>query len=587
MQFLELLAPARTTDIGIAAIDCGADAVYIGGPGYGARKDAGNSIEDIKRLCDYAHRFGVRIFLTVNTLIHESERDEVHAMMLDAQKAGVDAFIIQDLILTDWKDIRVPLHASTQCAVRTPERAKYLESLGCSRIVLERELSLRQIREISTSVNCEIECFVHGALCVCYSGECYLSEWLDGRSANRGECIQACRSRYDLTDATGHVIVKDKALLSLKDLDLSERVSDMAQAGVCSFKIEGRLKNESYVKNTVRKYSMILDQLVKNNPESYCRSSFGSIKSCFVPDTAKTFNRGFTQLFFDAKRGPGWSSMNMPKSMGEHIGKINNIKNVDGNSMEIGISLNRGVSMPANGDGLAFQINNEIIGVRADVCIGDKVKCKHIDGLVKGTDIYRNLDTAFEKTLNSSSIRLLKASIEVTVEPDGTLVASSLSEDGRASCIRLKGDRDIALNRERMISMIKTQLSKNEGDFHFEVRSIEDGNCANMPLLSSAELNGLRRELATTLSVHPLRPRPLREGRKTSSDISNREEASSIGFHTDQLMRTKYCIRYELGMCPVHQKASNSGTLFLINNGRKLSLGFDCTKCEMTVNTVK
>lgn len=586
MQFLELLAPARNIDIGIAAIDCGADAVYIGGPGYGARKDAGNSMDDIRRLCTYAHKFGVRIFLTVNTLVYESERDDVRRMMIEAREAGVDAFIIQDLAITNWPDIGVPLHASTQCAVRTPEKARYLESLGCSRIVLERELSLNQIREIVKSVNCEVECFVHGALCVCYSGECYLSEWLDGRSANRGECIQACRSRYDLIDANGRTLVKDKALLSLKDLDLSDRVLELADAGVCSFKIEGRLKNESYVRNTVRKYSLILDNLVSGHPESFRRASFGTIKAGFVPDTDKTFNRGYTQLYFGGRRDRGWSSMDMPKSMGEHLGKILSVRTIDGKNMELSLSVDKGVSKPQNGDGLAFLKGNEIIGVRADVCLGDKVRCKRVEGIMKGTDIYRNLDTAFEKVLNSSCSRLIEAKLRLTVAEDKSLMATAVTEDGRKAEVTLAGERDTANNRDRMISMMRSQLAKKEGDFQFIISEV-NADATNLPLLSSAELNAVRRELSSRLSAQTTATISMDTGHKTEDDISGREEASSIGFHTGQLMRTKYCIRYELGLCPVHQKAKGSGPLYLLNNGRKLALGFDCAACEMTVSTVK
>ena len=242
MQALELLAPARNKDIGIAAIDCGADAVYIGGPGFGARKAAGNSFEDIAELCTYAHRFGVRVFVTYNTLWREGEEEEAHAQMLLAQQAEADAFIVREPRIAGWEDITIPLHASTQCAIRDPERARAFEALGCERIVLERELSLQQIRAIRAAVDCEIECFVHGALCVGYSGDCRLSEFLDGRSADRGECIQACRSLYDLVDGDGRVLVRSKALLSLKDFNLKARLEELADAGVCSFKIEGRLK---------------------------------------------------------------------------------------------------------------------------------------------------------------------------------------------------------------------------------------------------------------------------------------------------------------------------------------------------------
>ena len=302
MEILELLAPARNADIGIAAIDCGADAVYMAGGEFGARKDAGNSMEDVARLCSYAHRFGARIFLTVNTILFDDELERAHRLMLDAQAAGVDAFIVQDAAVTQWDDITVPLHASTQCAIRTPGDAVFHESLGYSRLVVERETSLETLREIRRAVGCELEFFVHGALCVCYSGQCYLSEYLSGRSANRGACVQACRSLYDLADDTGKILVRDKALLSLKDYRLLGRLEELAEAGVCSFKIEGRLKNASYVKNVVREYSMALDALVAAHPDRYRRASFGRVTGGFTPAADRTFNRGYTELWLDGRR---------------------------------------------------------------------------------------------------------------------------------------------------------------------------------------------------------------------------------------------------------------------------------------------
>ena len=245
MQALELLAPARNKDIGIAAIDCGADAVYMAGPDFGARKAAGNSFADIAELCSHAHRFGARVFVTFNTLIRPEERDEAHRQMLLAQQAGADAFIIRDPSITLWKDITIPLHASTQCAIRDVARARQFAEAGCARIILERELDLDTVKQICAAVDCEVEFFVHGALCVCYSGDCRLSEYIDGRSADRGECIQACRSLYDLVDENGRTILRNKAILSLKDYKLRERLRDLAEAGVSSFKIEGRLKNAS------------------------------------------------------------------------------------------------------------------------------------------------------------------------------------------------------------------------------------------------------------------------------------------------------------------------------------------------------
>ena len=301
MIALELLAPARTAQIGIAAIDCGADAVYIAGPAFGARQAAGNSVEDIRELCTYAHRFGVRIYATVNTLLEREEIPQARALVRQLEEAGVDALIVQDPAVLGMSSTLV-MHASTQCAIRTPQKAQGLESLGFGRLVLERELSLDQIRAISRSVRTEIEFFVHGALCVCYSGQCYLSEYLTGRSANRGACAQPCRNLYDLQDASGKVLVRNKALLSLKDYQLIHRLEDLAEAGVSSFKIEGRLKNESYVRNVVKAYSEALDALIRKHPDRYRRSSFGSIRGGFTPNLQKTFNRGYTELFLDVQR---------------------------------------------------------------------------------------------------------------------------------------------------------------------------------------------------------------------------------------------------------------------------------------------
>ena len=330
---LELLAPARNMEIGIAAIDCGADAVYMAGPKFGARQAAGNEIEDLAALCNYAHKFGSRIFVTLNTILYEEDLADASRQMMQVQEAGADAIIVQDLAFIEFarrdSSFRLPLHASTQCAIRTPEHAKWLESLGFSRLILERELSLEQIRAIRAATSCELEFFVHGALCVCYSGQCYLSQMIAGRSANRGACIQACRSRYDLVDAHGNVLVRDKALLSLKDYNLKDRMGELADAGINSFKIEGRLKNESYVRNVVSDYSSELNRLVRNNPATYSRASFGSVSGGFTPDLSKTFNRGYTKLFIDATKGK-WASMDAAKSMGEYLGAVSEVSPGEG-----------------------------------------------------------------------------------------------------------------------------------------------------------------------------------------------------------------------------------------------------------------
>ena len=387
MRALELLAPARTAEIGVAAIDCGADAVYIAGPSFGARLAAGNSVEDIRSLCTYAHRFGVRIYVTVNTLVYDGEIPAVRALLTDLQDAGVDAVIVQDPAVIRLAPEGMILHASTQCAIRDPEKARFLESLGYGRLVLERQLSLSQIRSIREAVEGELECFVHGALCVCYSGQCYLSEHLAGRSANRGACVQACRSLYDLEDASGQVIARNKAFLSLKDFNLIQRLEELAEAGVDSFKIEGRLKNISYVRNVVRAYSEALDALVSRYPDRYARASFGTVRGGFTPDLRKTFNRGYTELFLDGKRG-SWAAMDAPKSMGECIGTVDRV-------FAGGLTVKpiRPDTVLHNGDGFAFiGRDGGIVGFRGDVCGGFTIRCKDVEGLGPGLRLYRNID---------------------------------------------------------------------------------------------------------------------------------------------------------------------------------------------------
>ena len=579
MQTLELLAPARNTDIGIAAIDCGADAVYIAGPSFGARKAAGNSFEEIARLCGYAHKFGARVFVAVNTIIYDSELEEAHAQMLKAQEAGADAFIIRDERIAGWDDITVPLHASTQCAIRDVERARHFESLGCARIILERELDLKTIREICAAVSCEVEFFVHGALCMCYSGDCRLSEAIDGRSADRGECIQACRSLYDLVDADGKVLLKSKAILSLKDYNLKARLEDLAEAGVSSFKIEGRLKNASYVRNVVRDYDLALNALVAKDPERWCRASFGRVTGGFEPDTAKTFNRGYTELWLDGKRGQ-WSSKDAPKSMGELVGTVRSIRPRDQYNMEIAIDpADRKIQLH-NGDGFAFTTRDGVTGFRGDVCEGLRISCKNIPDLYKGARLFRNINSAFEKELEARPCRReIPVSLKVDIHGSYVIDVSARSEDGREILSTFNTDVDTAENSERAEAMLREQLSKRSGIFSFSLDELNvKTNGGRLPLLSASTINSIRRLVAEDLDSWPCGRRELARGTKSESGYVHPEPAA------DELMRSKYCIRYELGMCPRLQGAAPSGPLFLINNGRRFALGFDCAKCEMTVS---
>lgn len=692
MKFLELLAPARNADIGIAAIDCGADAVYIAGPAFGARQAAGNSMEDIRRLTEYAHRFGARIFLTLNTILFDNELAEAERLLAEAKDAGVDAIIAQDLAV--WELTDLPVHASTQCAIRTPEKARLYEGIGASRLVLEREMSLDQIRAIRSSVDCDLEFFVHGALCVCYSGQCYMSERIAGRSANRGECIQACRSLYDLVDGSGNVLVRNKALLSLKDYNLKDRLQDLADAGICSLKIEGRLKNISYVRNVVRAYSLALDELVAANPGKYRRVSFGRSEGGFTPDLAKTFNRGYTQLFLDGKRSGNWSSMDAPKSIGEEVGTVvsiapmrqnfSNGKRLSEEYVTITVRMKNPGDRLQNGDGFSFLSKGcgEIVGFRGDVCQGNRITCRNVTGLYPGAKLYRNLSNAFEKELESNlPVRTIPVSVDISVivvpvtstspgteedrspslpkrlsEPTYSLKINAVSQDGRSVKLEREAGHNAAENPERMRGMFATQISKATGIYSFTLRSLEvetpDGS---LPFLPTSALNAIRRDLAAALEEMPCRAIPLPVNQASSrtgnaeypvlepdvlSQVQDIQETTSNGPHlsykanianhiarkiymslgasrTDdafeishrpdaELMRTKYCIRYELGLCPVHQAGRQHGranhtsgmvnppipssrktNLYLTNNGKRYHLAFDCANCEMVVKVVR
>ena len=574
MRTLELLAPAKDKTVGIAAIDCGADAVYIAGPVLGNRKAAGNSLEDIRELCDYAHLFGARIFLTVNTIVRDDEWEEAHSLMLEAQDAGVDAIIFREEGLLRFGDVKMPMHASTQCAIRDLERARHFESLGCERVILERGLSLEDVRKICSGVRCEVEFFVHGALCVCYSGDCRLSEYLDGRSADRGDCIQACRSLYDLVDESGKVLVRDKALLSMRDFKLLDRLEELAEAGVSSFKIEGRLKNASYVKNVVREYSLALDALVQKYPERYRRASFGTVRGGFTPDSDKTFNRGYTQWWLDGKRDK-WSSMDAPKAMGELVGEVQGVRPLPGGAVQVQLRPSvRGLAL-SNGDGFAFVSGSAIRGFRADRCEGLSIICKKVEGLRPGVRLYRNINAAFERELEARSPKR-EVDVAVDVEISGSFVIKLIAatEDGRRVESCFNADVEKAQNLERSEAMLREQLSKRSGVYHFVVRSVNYGS--SMPLLSASTINSMRRLLAQ--DIDSCRPEPWRVERSVPAAVSERP-----ALPREELMRTRYCVKFELGMCQRYQGAAPSGRLYLVNNGRRLPLGFDCRACEMTV----
>ena len=532
----------------------------------------------------------MRIFVTFNTLWREGEEEQAHAQMLLAQEAGADAFIIREPRIARWSDIRVPLHASTQCAIRDIGRARYFESLGCARIILERELPLETVRAICSAVSCEVEFFVHGALCVCYSGDCRLSEYIDGRSADRGECIQACRSRYDLVDGDGRVLVRNKALLSLKDYNLKARLEDLADAGVSSFKIEGRLKGASYVKNVVRDYSLALDALVAKYPDRYRRASFGVVSGGFSPDTTKTFNRGYTELFLDGERGR-WSSMDAPGSVGASIGTVQGLRRQPGRGMQFSIKpLQHGLVL-RNGDGFTFSTPDGTVGFRGDVCDALKVSCKDVPDLREGMTLYRNSDTAFEKVLDTQVCRReIPVSLSVRVHGKYVLEVRARTQDGREIFSPFHTDVETAENRERAEAMLREQLSKRSGIYSFSLEELRIETAGgNLPLLSASTINSIRRLVAGDIDALPVRALPLSAGRCSwpAAEIPAPAVRHSGLDPESPLMRSRYCVRYELGLCPKYHHARPPKELFLLNNGRRLALHFDCAACEMTVTAAQ
>ena len=609
MPRVELLSPARNSEIGIAAIDCGADSVYIAAPKYGARQQAGNSFEDIQNLCTYAHKFGAKIYLTLNTILYDSELQEAQNYLWKAYEAGIDAVIVQDFALLKMDRPPIPLFASTQTDIRTPEKAALLEKMGFRRLILARELSLKQIKEIRKATSIELETFIHGALCVSCSGQCYLSQYLTGRSANRGECAQACRSNYDLVDENGNVLLKDSPILSLKDLNLSNRLEDLIDAGITSFKIEGRLKNISYVKNIVRKYDLAL----KDTP----RTSWGRSRCTFTPDADKTFSRGYTEFFLDGKRGD-FKSKDSAKGIGEYIGTVTGVKG-GGNSL-VTLTYNSDKTIH-NSDGLCFADKGKVTtGFRANSCSGNSVELFTKEAQIKKGDlIYRNFDAAFEKQLENTPPRLIDASLDIHLADGHITIAAKTDNFSKTFTFFLQGDH--AQNPEMAENLIRKQLGKTACHFSFTVNSIEGDD---IYFYRTSALNGIRNELAESLEQYLEEERQrikakyiaekkdfyllknlafeaFREGgssylRNCSNRLS-KEVYTALGLSDIQpsfeqkppkdaiQMRCKYCIRDQLGLCKKEKlNSKDNRRLFLKNGNNTLSLEFDCSRCEMVVS---
>ncbi len=610
MRTLELLAPAKNLECGIAAIDHGADAVYIGAPRFGARAAAGNSLDDIRQLCDYAHQFGAKVHVTVNTIIYDSELEETLRMIRQLQEVGVDALLLQDMGVMDavrsfWKG---ELHSSTQCDTRSAAKVKWLQSLGFHRAVLARELSVSEIADIHEAVpDMDLEVFVHGALCVSYSGVCYASQHCFRRSANRGECAQFCRLKFDLQDDNGREIEHQRHLLSLKDMCQIDNLGELAQAGACSFKIEGRLKDVGYVKNVVSAYSQRLNEIVARYPKVYRRASRGVVNYHFEPNLKKTFNRGFT-TYFSNGRQPDIVSFDTPKAMGEYVGKV---KEIRGNSFNVA-----GTASFANGDGLCF-INGdrELEGFRVNRAEGNRLfPLKMPEHLRPGMGLYRNNDVAFEKTLSGKTAER-KIPVEIVFRPvEGGFEV--VSGNARAFV-----EFEHQKAKKPQIDNIIRQLGKlGNTPYVCSQVIVEDGGVYFVP---SSLLGELRRLLVEELQVRletqdetsVLRKDP--QAQKVEAwqpsyaaypylyNISN-EQARTFyegngmvhgepafelaGFSKDGkqplLMQCRHCIRYSLGFCVKRGGKSpnwKEPLHLVLPDGKSFRLEFACKECQMNV----
>jgi len=601
MKRLELLAPAKDLACGIAAIDCGADAVYIGAPKFGARVAAGNSIEDIASLVEYAHQFGAKVYVTLNTIIYEDELDEAMITLKQINDIGVDAVLIQDMALApsvslQMEDCRLQWHASTQTDNRDKEKVAWLHSIGFSRVVLARELSLEEIRRIHEACpDVELEAFVHGALCVSYSGACYASQYCFGRSANRGECAQFCRMKFDLLDGDGNEIEHQRHLLSLKDMCQIDQLEEMADAGVVSFKIEGRLKNASYVKNVVAAYNQQLNELINRRKQDYCRSSYGNVHLAFEPNLKKTFNRGFTHYFLNGRR-PNIFSPDTPKAIGEYVGKV---KEIRGNSFNVA-----GTASFANGDGLCF-INSqkELAGFRVNRVEGNRLFPLSLPRELKaGMALYRNNDEAFEKELNKiGTKRAIPVVLTLRLTNDGF----QLQADAMGF---VSGTAETTFEHQEaqkpQYDNIVRQLSKL-GDTIFEAQAvhIEDG-CENC-FIPSSILADLRREAVSALKLFPDISKEIEFSNSAiQPEAKNVSNSHALEFYEEQnfdvispafetepekmrlpLMQCKHCLRYSFGQCLVRNKQSSwkEPLRLRLSDGRLFRLQFDCKTCQMNV----
>ncbi|RPH33265.1 MAG: U32 family peptidase [Bacteroidales bacterium] len=605
MKYLELLCPAKDYETGVAAINHGADAIYIGANQFGAREDAGNSLSDIEKLVNYAHPFYVRVYVTVNTIIYDDELDKVKSLIENLHKIGVDAIIIQDLAILEMDLPPIPIFASTQTHNDSIDKIKFLESVGFKRVILARELALNEIKEISNQTNIELEAFVHGALCVSFSGQCYFSQAITGRSANRGTCSQPCRSSYDLVDGAGKVLIKNKHLLSLKDINLSNHLADLIDSGITSFKIEGRLKDISYVKNVASYYNTLLNKIIENN-QNLKRASSGICEIAFTPDPERSFNRGFT-TYFVSGREKEQSSMDTQKSVGKKLGIVTEIGK--------GWFTIRSKDALVNGDGICF-INPKgvLTGLRVNRVEGSKIfPYGDLSELKIGVEIYRNHDHEFSNALKiSNKNRWLGCEIKAE-QSDSEIIFSAKDEDNHTISITVSEKFDNAMNADKSVENIINQLSKS-GDTIFKVQKV-DVLMNNPVFIPTSTINQIRRNLLEMLLnkrielyCKPINNRKSSDNPYITSKLTFKGNVSnqlSKAFYRrhgvscvdtafelqkvpdTELMVTRYCIKYEIGICPSKQGGKQTGELYLRDNKNLYPLEFDCKNCLMKVKSPK
>ncbi len=607
---LELLAPAKNIEIGKQAILHGADAVYIGASNHGARVAAGNSVSDIKELVTFAHAYNARVYVTVNTIVYDSELSEVKQLIEDLYHIGVDALIVQDMGILKLDIPPIALHASTQCDIQNVDKAKFLSSVGFSQLVLARELSLKEINEIHKAVDIPLEAFVHGALCVCYSGDCQAGFMAMGRSANRGECPQICRLAYDLTDGLGNIVITNKHLLSLKDMNRLDYLSQMIEAGVSSFKIEGRLKDVSYVKNVVSVYRRALDTIIAENSEKYRRASLGISEYSFTPQLENSFNRGFTSYFLTNTRQNGIASFDTPKYIGKQIGKVVSCR---GNTIVI-----NACEELHNGDGLGYFNENDVFtGFRVNKVEGNRLILRTPVIIKPGTLIYRNKNVKAQVELSgNTAVRYIpvNATLRIVgtdrIALDITIINTSISASSVLTVNLDKAKTPQEDARLRVISKL--------GDTVYKLYSLED-NLGDV-FVPASVLTALRRQTVDAINAartaaysYDYRHKAMDNVSLFNNGIITRHDnvanrlaknfylehgAEKIDYAIEvsdmssekevRVMKTRYCLRRELGVCMRTPDAKKLvAPLFLTTGNLKYRLDFDCKNCQMMVISVK